>query len=158
MKNLRDEMLSFHRKTSESGVDPTLPKQNQCLELLLNPTLRLGLLIRLHPVTTRITTRMSSRWTWSLMGLHFLPSLLNLSLSMFQNTRILNPTTRNVVPIRSTIRYLQNTRSIQIRGNTSQNPATFLSRRQRKMSPLPMANTYKTSAQGCSRSSTSGQH
>ena len=127
-------MLYFH-KASESGVgktsDSAQAKPMRGTSTQPDPPTRTS-------NATPITTRMSSRWTWSLMGLHFLPSLLNLSPSMLQNTRILNPTTRNVVPIRSTIKYVRNIRSIQIRGNASQNPATFLSCRQRKMSPLPV--------------------
>ena len=139
MKSLRDEMLSF-QKASKSGLVKTFDsaKQNLCLELLLNPTLRLGLLIFLHP-----NTRMFNLWTWSPMDLHFLPSLLNLSPSMLPNTRMLNPSTRNIVPIRSTTRYFLNIRSILIRGNTNLNPAIFLSRRQRKMSPLPLSKSLQ---------------
>ena len=93
------------------------------------------------PTRTSNPTPSEHPMTWSLMGLHFLPNLLNLNLSlcMLPNTRMLNPITRNVVPIQSTIRYVLNIRSIQIRGNTSLNPAIFVSRRQTKMSPLPMS-------------------
>ena len=141
MKNLRDEMLSFHQKASESGVDKTSDsaqaKAMPGTSTQPDPPTRTS-----NPIPSdHHLDHHSDVQPMDLepYGPHFLPSLLNLSPSMLQNTRISDQTTRNIVPIWSTIRYVQNTRSIQIRGNTSQNPATFLSRWQRKMSPPPMA-------------------
>ena len=129
MKSLRDKMLSFHKaselgvvKTSDSAQAKPLPGT------FSQPDPPTRILILLHR-----NTWMSNPWTWSLMDLHFLPSLLNLSPIMLPNTRMLNLITRNIVPIWSTTRR-----------NINLNQAIFPSCRQRKMSPLPMSKSLQS--------------
>ena len=139
MKNLRDEMLSFHQKASESGVDKT----SDSAQAKAMP----GTSTQPDPPTQTSNPTPSNLYSdhhsdVQPMDLEPYGPPLPPKSSQPQSehaSKHSDLTTRNVVPIRSTIRYVQNTRSIQIRGNTSQNPATFLSHRQGKMSPLPMA-------------------
>ena len=70
-------------------------KQEMALTLF-----QLGLLFQGHP-----TTRMFNLWTLNIMDLHFLPSLLKMSSpNMLPSNRILNLTTRNIIPSRTSIK------------------------------------------------------
>ena len=99
MKSLRDKMLSF-KKASESDVVQTSdsakigPKPGPNNQPAL---FRLGLLFPGHP-----TTRMFNLWTLIFMDFHFLPSLKMSSPSRLPSNRMLNPTTRNIIPSRNT--------------------------------------------------------
>ena len=144
MKNLRDEMLSFQQKTSESGVDKTSDSAQA----------------KAIPGTSTQPdrpTRTSNPTPSDLHSDHH-SDVQPMDLELYGPPlppKSSQPQSEHASKhsdlgsdhsercseseYYQTDRYVQNTRSIQIRGNTSQNPATFLSRRQRKMSPLPMA-------------------
>ena len=139
MKNLRDEMLSFHQKASELGVDKTSDsaqaKAMPGTSTPPDPPTRTS-----NPTPSDLHSDDNSDVQPMDLEPNGPPLPPRSSQPQSEHaSKHSDPTTQNVVPIRSTIRYVQNTRSIQIRGKTSQNPATFLSRQQRKMSPLPMA-------------------
>ena len=100
MKSLRDEMLSF-KKASESDVVKTSDSTQA------RP--KLGTSNQPDPIPTRTSNPMTSdhldvQPTLNIMDFHFLPSLLKMSSpSMLPSNRILNPTTRNIVPSRTTL-------------------------------------------------------